>query len=896
MRRNRVRSLYKFITQRPQKIKVQRTRSPLLYGILALFAALLTVILCSGITPASPRLSPDASTAIAQPTPIEQGKSLYDSGKFTEAATVLQQAAAAAQSQGDTSAEAIALSNLSLVQQQLGNWTSATQAIEQAIALLQTSTVGDRDSVLAQALEVQGRLQLSRGDAEAALNTWKQAGLYADRLHDPNGVIRSGINQSQALQALGMYRRAITTLEQLRDSFANQPPAPAQVVALRSLGDALRVAGTLDQAIAVLEKSLAMAQQLNLPQQIAATQLSLGNAYTSLDLPKALDFYSQASHSAGAVETQIQAQLNRLKLLIDAQQNAKFVPPIPPIAAQIETIPALLSDTTAQIDRLPPGRSAIYARINLAHTLTTWQSPNPAQADQMTIQLLSTAIQQAQALQDQRAESSAQGNLGELYEQRGQWTDAQQVTTIALDLAGQIDATDLTYRWQWQLGRVLVQQQQRQPAIAAYAKSIDILRSLRSDLTATNPDVQFSFRQSVEPVYREFVGLLLEPGVTSSQPDLEQARKTIESLQLAELDNFFRTACLNAQERQIDQIDRKAAVLYPIVLEDRLEVILSLPGGKLNRYTAIDSKKSKVESSAIQLAAFLKQVTASDRILPLAQQFYEWLIRPAEADLKSSGVETLVFVLDGVLRNIPMAVLHDGTEYLVEKPYSLALTPGLQLLEAQPLEPRQFNVLLGGVSKALPPFPALTNVSREFSEIQREVHESHNESHELLNEQFTNAEIRKAISAVPFPVVHLATHGVFGSERDNTFILTWDGKLDVDDLQKLLQSTELGRRRPIELLVLSACQTAEGDDRAALGLAGVAVRAGARSTVATLWQVNDEAMSMLMQTFYQELVKPNVTKAEALRQAQRSILKGANAEYAKPYYWSPVVLIGNWQA
>ena len=146
-------------------------------------------------------------------------------------------------------------------------------------------------------------------------------------------------------------------------------------------------------------------------------------------------------------------------------------------------------------------------------------------------------------------------------------------------------------------------------------------------------------------------------------------------------------------------------------------------------------------------------------------------------------------------------------------------------------------------------------------------------------------------------MVHLATHGVFNSDREKTFILTWNGQLDIDQLRKLLQSTGLGRRRPIELLVLSACETAEGDDRAALGLAGVAVRAGARSTVATLWQVNDVAMSMLMQQFYQELVKPNVTKAEALRQAQRSILKDANnSDHAKPYYWSPVVLIGNWQA
>ncbi|NJR64850.1 MAG: tetratricopeptide repeat protein [Leptolyngbyaceae cyanobacterium CRU_2_3] len=188
--------------------------------------------------------------------PIDPGKFLYESGRWVEAATVLQQAVIDARSQGNRLAEAIALSNLSLVQQQLGNWVSATQTIEQAISLLQTSTVqtstvddhnsqddhNSHPSVLAQALEVQGRLQLSRGEAEAALNTWKRVETYADRLQDHDAVVRSRINQAQALQALGMYRRAITLLEQLVNSFSSPSPmpapTPAQVVALRSLGDA----------------------------------------------------------------------------------------------------------------------------------------------------------------------------------------------------------------------------------------------------------------------------------------------------------------------------------------------------------------------------------------------------------------------------------------------------------------------------------------------------------------------------------------------------------------------------------------------------------------------------------------------------------------------------------
>jgi CHAT domain-containing protein len=165
-----------------------------------------------------------------------------------------------------------------------------------------------------------------------------------------------------------------------------------------------------------------------------------------------------------------------------------------------------------------------------------------------------------------------------------------------------------------------------------------------------------------------------------------------------------------------------------------------------------------------------------------------------------------------------------------------------------------------------------------------------------LNENFTTVELQKAISENPFPVVHLATHGVFNANLEDTFLLTWDDRLSANQLGNLLQSTELGLRRPIELLVLSACETAEGNSRAALGLAGIAVQSGARSTIATLWQVNDEAMSIFMKSLYRELSQPNATKAKALQQAQLSLLKNSDdLDYAEPYYWSSVILVGNWQ-
>ena len=161
----------------------------------------------------------------------------------------------------------------------------------------------------------------------------------------------------------------------------------------------------------------------------------------------------------------------------------------------------------------------------------------------------------------------------------------------------------------------------------------------------------------------------------------------------------------------------------------------------------------------------------------------------------------------------------------------------------------------------------------------------------LLNESFTEANLKAKINSFPFPVVHLATHGEFSSKAENTFILAWDERINAKELDSLLRGNTR-TIRPIELLVLSACRTAVGDKRAALGLAGVAVRAGARSTMASLWYVSDEATALLMTKFYEELAKKEVTKAEALRRAQQAVFE--DKRFSHPYFWAAFVLVGNW--
>jgi CHAT domain-containing protein len=163
-------------------------------------------------------------------------------------------------------------------------------------------------------------------------------------------------------------------------------------------------------------------------------------------------------------------------------------------------------------------------------------------------------------------------------------------------------------------------------------------------------------------------------------------------------------------------------------------------------------------------------------------------------------------------------------------------------------------------------------------------------SESLLNPKFTETNLQQQISSGGFSAVHIATHGKFSSDPEETFILAYNQLLKSNDLNNLLRINNQSPSSIVELLVLSACETAKGDNRATLGLAGIAVRAGARSTLSTLWQVSDRSTAELMEQFYKELTNPDVTKAQALHQAQLALFK----QYKAPYYWAPYVLVGNW--
>lgn len=807
-------------------------------------------------------------------TQLDQGRSLFKAGRFAEAVKLWEAASVSFERQNDAINQAWSLSYLSLGYQNLGDWQKAERAINNSLNILQSLNKQKKGNaaIFAVALNTQGNLKLSMGQAEAAFQAWQNAERVYTAVGDEAGKIGSQINQAQALQALGLYRRAQKVLVSVNQKLQNQPDSLIKAKALQSLGVGFQLVGYLQQSQEILKQSLEMSTRLNIAEDVTDILFSLGNTARDLQQPQpALDYYQQVVAKTTNSQLRVEAQLNQLSLYVET--------------AQLKPAHVLLPQIKSQFENLPSSRMSVYAAVNFARNLTklTKLDGGDSASYQEIARILASALQQAEMLSDLRAKAYALNELGKLYFETQQLSDALKLTQQALQISQGINASDITYQAAWYAGRILKTKGDTKSAIAAYDASVKTLKSLRSDLVAINRDVQFSFQESVEPIYREFVDLLLQSH--PSQQNLKLARDTIEALQLAELDNFFREACLNAKPEQIDQIDKQAAVIYPIILGERLEVILSIPGKPLSSYkTALP--KVEIEKSIKQMRQSLNPAFSSGERLRLSQQLYDWLIRPGESELASSGVKTLAFVLDGSLRNLPMAALHDGKQYLVEK-YSLALSPGMQLMQARSLKPENIKVITAALSEARQGFKALPAVKSEVTDISSEV-----SAKLLLNEQFTDSNLQKAINSTPFSVLHLATHGQFSSRSDDTFILTWDGKINVKQLSEFLKARNESESTPVELMVLSACQTAKGDNRAILGLAGVAVRSGARSTLATLWAVKDESTAKFMVEFYKHLRHPGISKVEALRQAQLAFLQ--DTDFQHPFYWSAFVLVGNW--
>lgn len=558
------------------------------------------------------------------------------------------------------------------------------------------------------------------------------------------------------------------------------------------------------------------------------------------------------------------------------------------------------------------------------------------EARQLASAALAEAGRLARQVRDHRGEAEAADALSQLLADTGRPAEALRLVDAGVVAAGRIDARDLLMNLEWRRGRLLRAGGDAAGAIAAYQRAVDALESIRQDIPVTYEGGSSSFRETLSPIYLGLADLLLAPlGGADEQSRLRRARDIVELVKQSELQDFLGDRCSvdSARRTSSQTVPAGIAIYYPVILPDRLELLVETGSGLFRVRSPVLADRLRGE--ALKLGSQLRN---REEYLPRARQLYDWLIRPVADELARQKINTLVTVPDGALRLVPFAALHDGRAHLIET-MAIATAPGMTLTaDSRAPDAQNFSALLAGLAEpgsvvdklpasfaAGPPGETVVETTRGIrtrsvnrsaapaagdntrasrTAALREMYALPGVRDEikdlgaqmsnvtLVDAAFTLGNLSRNVVDGQHRIVHLASHGFFGGTAEESFIMTYDEILSIGRLQDLLQSDAI-KGKPIELLTLSACQTAEGDDRSPLGISGAALKAKAKSALGTLWPVSDDAARDLMPKFYRNLVQQGDSKALSLRRAQVEILR--DERFAHPFFWAPFILVGNWQ-
>ncbi|MGF1568499.1 MAG: CHAT domain-containing protein [Nodosilinea sp.] len=892
--------------------------SPIRWFLAVLFFSSLALTLAFGHG-----LPPATAQVTAPDQLVQEGVTLYQTGDYQGAIARWQAALESYPPGSDLADRALVNENLARAYQQIGDPTAALSAWEAAATAHQQ---GNNAIAYGRVLSEQAQVLISVGQHQRA------AALLCGGM--PETTPQTETTATTAICPGGSYAIATTHAD-----------GAGQVAALGSLAETYRLTGDYLLAQTLLNAGLNLAKTEGLSQYEAPLLNSLGNTYARLAQvaarrAEAAEFLNVTDQDRSVSETlrltaaDSQAEaLRHFDLAIAAAQGREDT--VSELRSQLSLLalgqgqplgsqakvaldPANPNATPQRIgeliDQLPPSRETAYAAVTLAKAYQPSRDFSCAgyTENPEVSRWLETSRRLAAILNDDRAASFALGELGHLEECRGHLPAALRLTSQAQVAASNaLESADSLYLWEWQMGRLHRQAGDIDLALETYAKSITTLNSVRTDILTTDRELQFDFRDTVEPVYRQYIALQLQQATSTTAatkqivppppPPVALTLAAIDSLRLAELQNFFGNDCVLVSSQGVREAllaaESRTTVISSIVLPDRTAIIASFPDGTTQVVEAGDTETLRQTAEIYRIGLKRYRDIAYDQTS--SQALYDRLIQPLEKRLKETDTSTLVFVQDGFLRNIPMAALHDGEQYLIQR-FALATTPSLELTAPPAPRPASWRALAVGLSQR-----TVTESGRSFADLNSVPEELESiltqlpGSKTLLNESFTLDNFKAALGESPYSILHLATHGQFSTIPEETFVVTGSGQagqgqeLTFGQLEALIREAA-PNAEPIDLITLTACETATGDDRATLGLAGVAIRAGARSAIASLWKVDDATAAQLINNFYANLQNPALSKAQALQAAQVASIETANLE-SNPGNWAPLILVGNWQ-
>lgn len=740
---------------------------------------------------------------------------------------------------------------------------------------------------------------------------------YSETSDHSDESVKQLIRRGEALRDSGALIDAQTQFEQALKSSDNSDNF---VAALTASGYNQFLLNNMDLAEQQLKEAYQKSAKIS-PYLQALSAEYLGSLYLSQGADtKALRFFNTAlEHAKIAHHPELAASIMLLKsnLALEEDMDGELI--------------------TKQIADLPEGYAKARLQLQWAEVILDSDSSGLPDANKSALMAsayenLTDAQRVADTQKNSRFQAEVTMALARLYYQQQRYQDALVLADngLALLASQQIRADELTVKLNKLKGDSYKQQGNKTAALQAYTQAKNTLALIKEELPINLPNGRSTVDALIDPVYRSYADLSL-PSTETIKNEARQdawiaAINSMEAVKYADLQNFFLTRCKSTSEQQHTDWTKQsfsgAVVLYPIIFEDRIELFLK-SGERIYR-ESIPVSANQVKQ---QVDALLLALQDGKPYKSAATQLYKWLIAPLRNHLQQHANSIVVYVPDRSIRGMPLAALFDGEHFVAEQ-HAVVTLPSLTLDNLY--LPKSTNVqkqtLIAGLSKpdggsvdnllsmevstlsgiSKEPGRGLTDeksrqlerskmveelslpgVEIELDELSKITH-----SKPLLNKAFTADVFKAGLESAQYSNIHIGSHGYFGKNIKDSFVMAYDRNLSLQDFENSLKTEKL-KQSPIELLTLSACETATGNDRMLLGFTGLAVKSNALSAVGSLWPINDAATTQFMTTLYKGLSQ-SMSKAQAMQQAQVAMIKSKDKLH-HPAFWSPFVLVGNWQ-
>jgi CHAT domain-containing protein/Tfp pilus assembly protein PilF len=921
---------------------------------LSLAATTLLLAVTSPLLPLTSHLAPLRAQAQTAPDRKaeavrlnEEGVQQLNRGQFREALQKFQQALVIVREIGERKGEGVLLSSIGLVYDNLGQYPKALDFYQQALAI--RKEVGDKAGE-GVTLNNIGAVYSNLGQYPKALEFYQQALAIRKEVGDKEGEGAALNNIASVYSNLGQYPKALEFFQQTLAIVREIGEKAGEGVTLNNIGAVYNYLGQYPKALEFYQQALAIRKEVGDKAGEGGSLTNIGAVYDSLgQYPKALEFYQQAlaivkevgdKATEGTTLNNIGEVYRNLaqypKALEFYQQALAIVKEIGNKAGEGVTLDNIGSvyDNLAQYpkalefyqqalairkeigDKAGEGKTLnnigyLLAKQNQPELAIVFykQSVNVREAIRQDLRVLPKKQQQSYT----QTIAHTYRDLADLLLKQDRVLEAQKVLDLLKvqeleDYLRNVRGNNQTAAG---LPNLPPEEQFNQNYNALINKAIELGKELTQlekipELNRTPQQQQriTELRNNQQKILTEFNAFIRSPAVETIVQQLSNTAKR----QNVELED------LNSLRDNLKKLEQNAVLLYPLILDDRLELVL-VTADSPPIHRTVPVKREDLNRAIAQFRTALED-SNSDAKTP-AHELYDWLIKPIENELSQANAQTIIYAPDGQLRYIPLAALYDGNQWLVQR-WRVNNITAKSLTDFNTQPQHQLRVLAAAFTKGSYNFN-IGNQQFSFNGLPFAGVEVENLATELpgTTKLLDNAFSREGtVSRMnDYTIVHLATHAAFVTGKpEDSFVLFGDGS------RATLRDVENWSLPNVDLVVFSACETGLGgfgNGAEILGLGYQLQRTGARAAIASLWSVSDGGTQALMDTFYAALQTGKMTKAEALRQAQVALITGdykalgeqrglgvqqrinsslpekVSTKLSHPYYWSPFILIGN---